>query len=394
MGYNYYIDESGNTGTDWFNNDQPYFVYGGWIIPNDNINEVEDFMKSLLSKTQAPELKSKNFYSKKYAMSDFNSIYFKMINDFNALPVVGITNKKYMIAATIVETFFDSMYNPFVNGYLTCPVEVKKALASCIYQDKKILEDFSAIIKRCDASIDEMSDINQQLINFLISNDLSVVAKTLTGLSDENFNDMISEFKTVSKDGKNKSFLTLTTSGLVDLLRNIEFYCASKNINVDVIHDELFGYRDSFNKLKSIFLRDQEPRVARIGNVTFLSNYPHIKSLKMVSSKIDPMVQVADLLCGFISKTFQLIDGRKPLNSYTRQVLSSITSELNYKDKNLWTFKFYAPYNDIDQKIYNATVSQNKANKMNTKSTKINFTDVIKQEFPRALKGSSFIEYI
>lgn len=387
MKYNYYIDESGNTGTDWFNNDQPYFVYGGWIIPNDNINEVESFLKNLLSKTQAPELKSKNFYKKKYAMSDFNSIYFKMINDFAALPVVGITNKKYMIAAKIVETFFDSMYNPFVNAYLTYPVELKKALASCIYQDKKILENFSEIIKRCDASVDEINKINQQLISFLISNDLSMVAETLTGLSDENFNDMIGEFKTVSKDGKNKSFLTLTTTGLVDLLRNIEFYCASENINVDVIHDELRGYRDSFNELESIFLRDQEPRVISIGNVTSLSNYPHIKSLKMASSKIDPMVQVADLLCGFISNTFQLIDGRKPLNSYTRQVLASITKELNFKDKNLWTFNYYAPINEIEQKIVSSIMPKNKFNKED-------FIEVIKQEFPRAIKGNAFIEYI
>gem|GEM_PF-1105946 len=387
MGYSYYIDESGNTGTDWFNNEQPYFVYGGWIIPNRNINEAEIYLKDLLSKTQAPELKSKNFYSKKYAMSDFNSIYFKMVNDFSALPVVGITNKKYMIAAKIVETFFDSIYNPFVNAYLTCPVELKKALASCIYQDKKILESFSIIIKRCDASIDEMNEINQQLINFLVSNDLSMVAETLTGLSAENFNDMISEFKTVSKGGRKKSFITLTTSGLVDLLRNIEIYSASENINVDVVHDELWGYMDSFNELESIFLRDQEPRVMSIGNVTFLSNYPHIKSLKMINSKNDLMVQVADILCGFISNTFQQLEERKPLNSYTRQVLASITKELNFKDKNLWTFNYYAPYDEIEQKIISSIMPKNKF-------IKTDLIEVIKQEFPRAIKGNSFIEYI
>lgn len=205
---------------------------------------------------------------------------------------------------------------------------------------------------------------------------------------------MIGEFRTVSKDGKKKSFMTLTTSGLADLLRNIEFYCASENINVDVVHDELHGYRDSFNELESIFLRDQVPRVASIGNVTFLSNYPHIKSLEMASSKNDLMVQIADILCGFISNTFQLIDERKPLNAYTRHVLSSITKELNCKNKNLWTFNFYAPYDEIEQKIYSAIVPQNKIIKTDSKIAKTNFIEIINQEFPGALKGNSFAEFI
>jgi hypothetical protein len=383
MEYNYYIDESGNTGTDWFNFDQPYFVYGGWLIPKDKTNEVEKYLKGLLSKTQAPELKSKNFYKRKYAMSDFYDIYFKMINEYSALPVLGITNKKFMIAAKIVETFFDGVYNPFVNGYLSYPVEVKKALASCIYQDNKILEDFSKIIKKCDASINEMNNINQQLVNFFVSNGLTMVAETLTGLSDENFNDMIGEFRTVSKDGKRKSFLTLTISGLVDLLRNIEFYCASKNVNVEVIHDELHGYRDSFNELESIFLRDQEPRVFEINNFCFLSNYPHIKSIEMINSKSDLMLQVTDLLCGFISNTFQLFDNGKPINSYIKKILSSI---IKSDDKGLLTFNCYAPYDEIEQKIISSL-------KPKDRIPKTDYIELIKREFPRAM-GDSFSEYI
>lgn len=160
----FYIDESGNTGTDWLNNEQPYFVYGGWLIMNKNKREVEKYLKSILSKQQGPELKSKNIFKKKNGTKIFFEIFNTMVQKFYAIPFFGITEKRFMVAAKIVETFFDCEYNPAVNTYLTHPVELKKALASCIYTNNTIIELFAPLIKDCSLSLEKMKEINSELI--------------------------------------------------------------------------------------------------------------------------------------------------------------------------------------------------------------------------------------
>jgi len=50
MNATFFVDESGNTGTDWLNKDQPFFVYGGWLIPNENIDNVNIYLSEFIKK--------------------------------------------------------------------------------------------------------------------------------------------------------------------------------------------------------------------------------------------------------------------------------------------------------------------------------------------------------
>jgi len=162
----FFIDESGNTGTDWLNNDQPFFTYGGWLIPNQKREMVETFLYDYISMEQASELKSKYVFRRTGGLELFSNIYNRLIYEFSAVPFFKVVDKKFMVAAKMVETFFDCEYNPFVNAYLTHPVELKKALANCIYnyENKKVLNSFSTLIKNGTHSTDAMKIINQELI--------------------------------------------------------------------------------------------------------------------------------------------------------------------------------------------------------------------------------------
>lgn len=75
---------------------------------------------------------------------------------FGAIPVFGVADKKYMVAAKIIETFFDHMYNPNVNGYLTYRSELKKALADNVSSNEGLLHEFSRIIHDGTIELQEM----------------------------------------------------------------------------------------------------------------------------------------------------------------------------------------------------------------------------------------------
>lgn len=42
-----------------------------------------------------------------------------LLFDIGAIPAFGVIDKRYIITAIIVETFFDCAYNPNLNTYLT-----------------------------------------------------------------------------------------------------------------------------------------------------------------------------------------------------------------------------------------------------------------------------------
>lgn len=137
MNASFYIDESGNTGTNWDDKTQPYFVYGGWLVPDDRKEEAVNYLNGILASIQGSELKAKSFLKGKSGTYRFYNLFKKLVIEFGFLPFFGVTDKKFMIAAKIVETFFDCDYNPNVNDYLSRPVELKKLLQYAYFKMSK-----------------------------------------------------------------------------------------------------------------------------------------------------------------------------------------------------------------------------------------------------------------
>lgn len=117
--FNLYMDESGNTGANILDGEQPYFIYSGWIVQNglENIIMNNIRSKNLLPKTNARELKSKSYFKnnekdKSKKENKYNSIYRGFMDLFyellsnNAIPYVEIVDKKFIMICHIVTTFF------------------------------------------------------------------------------------------------------------------------------------------------------------------------------------------------------------------------------------------------------------------------------------------------
>ncbi len=60
-----YFDESGNTGSNWLDKQQPYFVYGGWLLKDDKKEKATELLKECFSNSKATELKAKIIWDKK-----------------------------------------------------------------------------------------------------------------------------------------------------------------------------------------------------------------------------------------------------------------------------------------------------------------------------------------
>ena len=301
MGYVYYIDESGNTGTNWLDATQPLLVHGGWLVPKNNVEGVRKELVSLFQLTQATVLKSKNVMNSK-SKNKMIKMLFETMRRNGAVPFLTVSIKRFMISAKIVETFFDHQYNPNVNAKLTHPIELKKALAVCIYENDtySIINKFSLLIQNRTASIADLRGISESLITLFDSRNHFLVARSLKNLSDDNFLEMIDEFETSEKNE-----LALLMPGIFKLLTCVEIFSAKNRSPVDVYHDQLWGYSNIFELLRTTFLNKKIlPINVGTNEKPILSGFEYIKSLEMKKDEDDVLLQLSDLLCGYAAKIF------------------------------------------------------------------------------------------
>lgn len=282
--FNLYFDESGNTGANYLDDKQKYFVYGGWLIPEEKENAIEQEILELFKLSKAKELKSINGI--KYYMLDK---LFKMMYDNGAIPIFGVADKRYMVAAKIVETFFDHMYNPNVNGYLTFKSDLKKALADSIFDNKKLIDEFAVLIKNGTLSMESMKKIKNMLVKHFIDLELQIVSDSLEILNEENLYKMIGEFEDISQVGEKKRWLSLVHPVLFERMLAVDRIAEITRNDTKLYVDELSGYDDIFSELADIFNKKTV-----IKNVTYKGQ---LKSHENV------FIQIADLLCGFVYKS-------------------------------------------------------------------------------------------
>ena len=282
--FNLYFDESGNTGANYLDDKQRYFVYGGWLISEEKESIIEQKILELFKLSKARELKSVNGI-KQYKLNEL----FKMMYDNGAIPIFGVADKRYMIAAKIVETFFDHMYNPNVNGYLTFKSDLKKALADSIFDNKELLNEFALLIKNGTIPIETMTRIKNMLVKHFVDLKLQIVSDSLENLNEKNLHEMIGEFEYVSHAGEKKRWLSLVHPVLFDRILAVDRISEITRNDTKLYVDELQGYNDIFFELAEIFCKK-----------TIIKNVSYEGQLK---SHENVFIQIADLLCGFVYKS-------------------------------------------------------------------------------------------
>lgn len=285
-----FFDESGNTGTNWMDENQPYYIYGGWMVLQEKKEDAEDGIKKIFSSSKAKELKSSYVIEKK--RPEFKKLIDFLLFEIGSIPVFGIADKRYMIAAKIIETFFDREYNPNVNGYLTFKSDLKKALADSISNNQILLQRFVKLINKGTIQISEMREIKNMLANYFKENKHLDIYKTLINLTDDNLNEMIYEFEFISKDGSEKKWLSLTQPILFDRLYNIEKLADICDLHVKPYVDELHGYQPVFDEMNKLSSNERKSAFFR-----------HFSPIEQCISHRELLIQVADLLCGFINKS-------------------------------------------------------------------------------------------
>jgi hypothetical protein len=296
-----YCDESGNSGPNYLEKEQPFYVLAGWAVPHDAIVEASVAVERTRQNysPQRNELKSGTLLKGDKNRFAIVSLL-ETLGRLGCIPVYMFAEKKYCVAAKIVETFLDPFYNNELNSVFTGDTATKQEIANTLYErlPQDVLERFAMAYREPSAnvlraSLNEVIGAAKVLVN-------PELAAALDGSSTKLKE--IAEAEVVAARGWNGLGGTLNFPCLVSFLMLVEHLGRTGFVTTTkLVHDEHRVYQDGFKAIFDMH-REAEDEIILVphGDVPY-SGIRHIPEFEIAQSDAQPLVQAADVLAGAVN---------------------------------------------------------------------------------------------
>jgi len=168
-----YCDESGNSGPNYLDAAQPFYVLAGWVAPQQTLVDASVKTEELRKRVspQLNELKSTAFLGNERRMDEMASL-FGDLGQLGCVPLWLMAEKRYCIAAKIVETFLDPVYNDVVKNGITWDTRTRREIAGIFYSSlpSDLMERFAQAYRNPTpdafrASLSEVTRAAAALVN-------------------------------------------------------------------------------------------------------------------------------------------------------------------------------------------------------------------------------------
>lgn len=266
----------------------------------------------------APELKWQQLARRGNGSAIFRAIFQTMI-DHAALPFFFVMDKDYLIAAKAVETFFDPAYNHLFPMEFASAFDVKKDLAEAFMLAPELLAEFADMLRAgAEPAAGRTQGLATGFADFLDVNRAPALAETLRNFTDEELADLGSEF------GAEEWLRTTLGHSLFGLIERLESFLRPKGVRIEIVHDSIVRMDDLFDSIRAM------SRVPGGGDIRIVNGeirhvgVESVDSLRLGDSKVEPFIQLADLLCGFVRTVFTKIKRNEQLDDDERAVCGDL----------------------------------------------------------------------
>lgn len=287
--FSVFIDESGNSGLNLFDNQQPYFWVGGLLIPEEKESLLEDKIKPLLL-----QLDKKELHGNELGVGRINIISKALISiykEINAKFFFVRVNKAHISSMKFVDTLIDSGNNPaipslyyasratrlmFAQPISTLFSREAQELFWDIYQNKKY-DEYKNFLT--DFKIAFELQVPDPRLREIIGSALDYGIKYPEKLLDEG-------------QGEYESPNLVSFTLLLDSLRNVLPLESSKITTV--IHDEQNQFakylKEMYDLMKNISMKDSLVGYPKVGKIDKFTN-----DMKFASSDTSSGLQLIDI---------------------------------------------------------------------------------------------------
>lgn len=303
----FYCDESGYTGTDWADPDQRVFVHGGWLVVGSKKDELIAGIDELRGRhrLQGKELKWRQLTRRKAPESIFRD-FFELMLTHGSLPFFVVADKDYITAGKAIETYFDPAYNHNLPMAFTSDAKTKKSLAECLLSAPMLLRSFARLLhKGKDVTAEEIRQIGSDMADHFSHVGVPSAAATLQDFTEAEIDDIQREFAV------DPWARTTTAHTLWRVVQLLEEFVRDRDLHLEIVHDNVVRFDELLELVRGLFRPDSGTDPILINGQPIYTSMPTTRSLDLADSKEEPLIQAADLLCGYLRVLFtKLKDGR------------------------------------------------------------------------------------
>lgn len=308
--YTFYCDESGNTGLNYCDPDQPLYVVAGWLVPKSGDTK----WKEALQKIKADNGQSELHGSKLSRNFRGQSLMVKVLQaglQNGCLPFSNFAFKGFCLAGRFVDAFLDPFTNPAASWIPTALHEKRRELAIYLW------ENFPQAISRFGSHFKNVSHAEWRKTLLYMCECLSSDAKqsderplhpellhSLSAAATPNILSKIVDEQTLYTLGKGSRLesMSLNLPFFIGLLRQIDAFARTTH-TIDVVHDNCHRFERAFDDFVDLSRKAGRVDFPHIANLPVSFSPGSFRSFRTVDSKESLGVQAADILVHSIYQT-------------------------------------------------------------------------------------------
>ncbi|MCY8341158.1 DUF3800 domain-containing protein [Bacillus licheniformis] len=312
MNFDVFCDESGNSGRNYLDSGQPFYVLSGLMVERNQSyrlkNRIIEFHQKFYPDKE--ELKGSNILQSNRGQKNANLLIEK-ISDIT-VPFFIIVEKKYLLAAKMVESFLDPEYNKGIDESFTWMNGTKKEIAEVFYYvSKKSTELFGEAYK--EPSHELLNKALKELRKELKEKNYINMEKVIANANTE---EIFDEFKIANEFYPNNALASINLTILNSFFNLVEIYSRTIKANkIRIIHDEHAKYEDSYLTMFMHYQNKKEiDQLVLQNGKKIIAHFTKLKSFKIHESEKSPIVQGADIYSSFINRVCTKISNGQRLS--------------------------------------------------------------------------------
>lgn len=311
--YTVFVDEAGNSGSNYLDLDQPFYLVGGWIIPNSRLASTTIIDEAAKALNVNGELKGTNLSGNKKNQREFKVMFEKM-EALDCKPFLVFAEKKYCIAAKVIETFLDPFYNNKISNRYTFDNLLKKHLVEKVYNlPFDTLKKFAQAYRSLEPAAMEQS--LEDLCNGLSEVNEYDLADKLSGAF--NYIEEITaiEKKTNTEFLSNNAAASLNVPTFYSLITHLEEYACKTNMSLTITHDKTKAYEHGYTELYKLISEATNSRFQLTDGTNIITGFDYLKNIQFHDSKQSPWIQSADVLMSSLNRFLKKVYTNDEVNS-------------------------------------------------------------------------------
>lgn len=301
--FSVFLDESGNTGANYLDPNQPFFICGGWVVPDSLISTARKVIRKWekdISRNKH-ELKGSNLAKRRDGRLAIIELC-ERLGRMSAMPVYCLMEKRFGICAKYTDAFFDPEYNKALPRHILEDIEFKYSFADDIFHVLQgNIEAFGKAIRsqdRCSVE-DELIKIEKVLVNHKIKG-VEYILKCPRNKAI----DYLVFGDGISNSINNTVFLTL-----ISKIEMISRYSSTPTYNV--YHDRTDAFGKSFRAIKNKLRKGWANYLVSEFQVPIPKGKYRLRSLRFRDSKKDTLIRAADYFLSLMKYYIERLDDKE-----------------------------------------------------------------------------------